>query len=478
MWGGRFEKPPAESARAFTRSFPVDRRMYREDIVASRAHAAMLGRGGIIPEASATALTDALDALLCELVAADGPPLTDDEDIHSFVERELTERIGEDGRRLHVARSRNDQVATDLRVYCKGFSVRLALAVLELMDEIGNRASNETETLMPGFTHLQIAQPITLGHYLLALAEMHERDLTGILHAHSMADVCPLGSGALAGVPFNVDRESVAEELGFSQITRNSVDAVSDRDFVTGILHACAVLAGHLSRWSEDLVIWASPGYRMLKFDEGYATGSSMLPQKQNPDVAELTRAKAGLITGIATGWQVTLKAVPMAYGLDLQEDKRAVFGAEDNLLGTLNVLTGVMATIEFDRNRMRELAARGHPAALEIADYLSELGVPFRDAHAVVGGLVRLAESKGVSLEELEDTEFSKADSRLPGNVRRRLGLREIVDRRVSPGGTAPILVAQEAVRARQRIAWQRDHVYELIEQRLPNALRPAVSG
>ena len=216
----------------------------------------------------------------------------------------------------------------------------------------------------------------------------------------------------------------------------------------------------------------------MLKFDEGYATGSSMLPQKQNPDVAELTRGKAGLITGIATGWQVTLKSVPMAYGLDLQEDKRAVFGAEDNLLGMLHVLTGVIATIEFDRNRMRELAGRGHPAALEIADYLSELGVPFRDAHAVVGGLVRLAESKGVSLEELEDIEFSKVDSRLPGNVRSRLGLREIVDRRVSPGGTAPILVAQEAVRARQRIAWQRDHVRELIEQRLPNALRPTVSG
>lgn len=478
MWGGRFEKPPAESARAFTRSFPVDRRMYREDIVASRAHAAMLGRGGIIPADSAAALTDALDALLTELVAADGPPLTDDEDIHSFVERELTERIGEDGRRLHVARSRNDQVATDLRLYCKGLSIRVALAVLDLMDEIVNRASNETETLMPGFTHLQIAQPITLGHYLLALAEMHERDLTGVLYAHSMADVCPLGSGALAGVPFNVDREGVAEELGFSQITRNSVDAVADRDFVTVLLNACAALSGHLSRWSEDLVIWASPGYRMLKFDEGYATGSSMLPQKQNPDVAELTRGKAGLITGIATGWQVTLKSVPMAYGLDLQEDKRAVFGAEDNLLGMLHVLTGVMATIEFDRNRMRELAGRGHPAALEIADYLSELGVPFRDAHAVVGGLVRLAESKGVSLEELEDIEFSKVDSRLPGNVRSRLGLRGIVDRRVSPGGTAPILVAQEAVRARQRIAWQRDHVRELIEQRLPNALRPTVSG
>ena len=476
MWGGgRFEKPPAESARAFTRSFPVDRRMYREDIVASRAHAAMLGRGGIIPAVSATALTDALDALLRELVAAGGPPLTDDEDIHSFVERELTERIGEDGRRLHVARSRNDQVATDLRLYCKGLSIRLALALLDLMDVIVDRASDETETLMPGFTHLQIAQPITLGHYLLALVEMHERDLAGVLHAHSMADVCPLGSGALAGVPFNVDREGVAEELGFSQITRNSLDAVADRDFVTVILNACAGLAGHLSRWSEDLVIWASPGYRMLKFDEGYATGSSMLPQKQNPDVAELTRAKAGVIAGIATGWQVTLKSVPMAYGLDLQEDKRAVFGAEDNLLGTLNALTGAMATIEFDRSRMRELAGRGHPAALEIADYLSELGVPFRDAHAVAGRLVRLAELKGVSLEQLEDVEFSKVDSRLPGTVRSRLGLREIVDRRVSSGGTAPRLVAQEAVRARQRIVWQRDHVCELVEHRLPQALRPA---
>ena len=238
MWGGRFDKAPADRARAFTRSFPIDRRMYREDIVASRAHAAMLGRSGLLPKDSVGAIIGGLDGLLDELVAAGGPPLTDDEDIHSFVERELTERIGEDGRRLHFARSRNDQVATDFRLYCKGFSLRLADALLDLMEVLVTRAAEEAETVAPGFTHLQVAQPITLGHYFLALTEMHERDLSEVIRAFSSADVCPLGSGALSGVPYDIDREGVAEELGFSQISRNSLDAVADRDFVTVILNA------------------------------------------------------------------------------------------------------------------------------------------------------------------------------------------------------------------------------------------------
>jgi argininosuccinate lyase len=473
MWGGRFDKPPADSARAFTRSFPIDRRMYREDIVASRAHAAMLGRCGFLSEDSVGAIIGGLDGLLEELVAVGGPPMTDDEDIHSFIERELTERIGEDGRRIHFARSRNDQVATDFRLYCKGFSLRLADVILNLMEVLVTRAAEEAETVAPGFTHLQVAQPITRGHYFLALTEMHERDLSELLRAFSVADVCPLGSGALAGVPYGIDREGVAEELGFSQISRNSLDAVADRDFVTVILNACSGLAGHLSRWAEDLVIWASPGYRLVRFDDAYSTGSSMLPQKQNPDIAELTRARAGSILGVAAGWQSVLKGVPLAYGLDMQEDKRAVFTVEDDLVVGLAAITGAMATIKVDRDRMAELARQGYPEAIEIADYLSELGAPFRDAHAAAGRLVRLAESKNVSLPSLEDSDFSEVDSRLPGEIRSRLDLRGIVDRRTSYGGTAPTLVLEEATRAEQRIDWHRDQVRQLAEDRLPQPLR-----
>ena len=479
MWGGRFDKPPADVARAFTRSYPVDRRMYREDIVASRAHAAMLGRQRIIPVGSANALVEALDALLTDLDRTGGPRLNaDDEDVHSYVERELTDRIGEDGRRLHVARSRNDQVATDFRLYCKGFCLRLLTAVLDLVDVLVQRADAEAETIAPGFTHLQVAQPITLGHYFLGLAEMHRRDVDHILYAYTVADVCPLGAGALAGVAFDIDREFVAEELCFGQVARNSLDAVSDRDFVSALLNACVGLTGHMSRWAEDLVIWASPAFGMVRFDDAFATGSSMLPQKLNPDVAELTRAKAGAVAGAAAGWQATLKGVPLTYALDMQEDKRTVFRVEDDVLAALRALTGALRTLTVNRERMAEVAVLGHSTAIEIADYLTERGVPFRDAHAAVGRLVRLAEAKGVELAELDEADFVEADKRLSGDVRDRLDLQRAVARRTSLGGTAPARVHEEAARANRWLRWQRDHLQDLIGRGLPPALRPLASA
>ena len=478
MWGGRFDKPPADVARAFTRSFPVDRRMYREDIVASRAHAAMLGRQKIIPARSSDALTSALDELLAELERTGGPPATaDDEDIHSYVERELTARIGDDGRRLHVARSRNDQVATDFRLYCKGFCLRLAAATLALLDVLVHRAEEEAETIAPGFTHLQVAQPVTLGHYFLGLSEMHRRDVDSILYAYTVADVCPLGAGALAGVGFDVDRDYVAAELCFSQVARNSLDAVSDRDFVSAVLHACVSLTGHLSRWSEDLVIWASPAYGMVRFDDAFATGSSMLPQKLNPDVAELTRAKAGAVAGAAVGWQATQKGVPLSYALDMQEDKRAVFRVEEDVLAALRALTGALRTLTVNRERMAAVASMGHPTAIEIADYLTERGVPFRDAHAAVGRLVRQAESRGVELADLNDADFSEAHERLTADVRDRLGLHQAVARRTSLGGTAPTRVKEEAARAHRWLRWQHDHVRDLTSRGLPPALQRLAS-
>lgn len=479
MWGGRFDKPPADVARAFTRSYPVDRRMYREDIVASRAHAAMLGRQAIIPSSSSDALTSALDELLAELDQVGGPPATaDDEDVHSYVERELTERIGDDGRRLHVARSRNDQVATDFRLYCKAFCIRLATAVLDLLGVLAQRAEEEAETVAPGFTHLQVAQPVTLGHYFLALFEMHRRDVDNILYAYTVSDVCPLGAGALAGVAFDIDREFVAEELCFSQVARNSLDAVSDRDFVSAVLQACATLSGHLSRWAEDLVIWASPGFGLVRFDDAFATGSSMLPQKLNPDVAELTRAKAGAIAGAAVGWQATLKGVPLSYALDMQEDKRSVFRVEDDIVAALRALTGALHTLTVNRGRMAEVASLGHPTAIEIADYLTEHGVPFRDAHAAVGRLVRLAEDRGVELAALDEADFAEADERLSGDIRDRLGLQSAVARRTSLGGTAPARVHEETARANRWLRWQCDHVQDLTSRGLPPALQPPATA
>ncbi len=475
MWGGRFDQPPAETARAFTRSYPVDRRMYREDIVASRAHAAMLGRRGIIAAASADALTAELDRLLDELTAAGGPPPdADDEDIHSFVERVLTERLGDDGRRLHAARSRNDQVATDFRLYCKGLTLRLAFALLDLLDVVVRRAGDEAHTAAPGFTHLQAAQPVTLGHYLLSLYEMHARDVQAALHAFTVADVCPLGSGALAGVPFDIDRDGAADELRFSQVSRNSMDAVADRDFVGALLHACTQLTGHASRWCEDLVVWSSPGFGLVRFDDRYATGSSMLPQKLNPDIAELSRGKAGAVMGAAAGWHATIKGVPLAYGLDMQEDKRTVFRVEDDVLPMLAALRGALDTLRVDRGRMAAAAQAGHPEALEIADYLTERGAPFRDAHQAAGRLVLLAESQGVTLGQLDDAAFAGVDDRLPGEVRARLDLARMVARRTSLGGTAPTRVLEEAGRARRWLTWQRQHLEGLAVRGLPPQLQP----
>ena len=478
MWGGRFEEPPAEAARAFTRSFPVDRRLYREDIVASIAHAGMLGARKIIPAADSEAVVQALERLLVELDAAGGPPDEGDEDIHSYIERVLIERLGDPGRRLHTARSRNDQVATDMRLYCKGLSLRTAARVLDLLDVLVTRAQAEAETLLPGMTHLQIGQPITLGHYLLGIGEMLKRDVIGFLSAFSIADVSPLGSGAVAGVPYPIDRRAAAARLGFAEISRNSVDAVADRDFVIAVLQVLSGLMGHLSRWSEDLVIWASPAFAMVEFDEAYATGSSLMPQKKNPDVAELVRGKAGSVQGILTGLAATVKSVPLSYGLDLQEDKQAVFGAEDHVMPALRALRGAFETLTFDRARMRQLAGEGYAGATEIADYLVARGAPFRTAHEIAGNLVRQAIASGRRLEELSDEEWRQADERLGGDMRTRLAPEESVARRNVEGGTAPERVRAESAEARAWIELQRGRIGELWAHGMPERLRPAASG
>ena len=472
MWGGRFESGPADAARAFTRSFPWDRRLYREDIVASSAHAAMLGGQGIISAADADALTAELDRLLRELDAAGGPADAGDEDIHSYVERVLIERLDDPGRRLHTARSRNDQVATDMRLYVKGLTLRLGRELVELMAALVERA--EPDTVAPGFTHLQSGQPVTLGHYLLSIHEMLSRDLDGCYQVFALADVCPLGSGALAGVPYDIDRERVAHALHFSQVTRNSMDAVADRDYLLALLNLGAGILLHLSRWAEDLVIWASPGYAMVEFDDAYATGSSLMPQKKNPDIAELVRGRAGTALGIVSGLAATLKGVPLTYGLDLQEDKQALFRMEDLVLPSLQIMREAFTTLRFDRARMAQMATAGYATATEIADYLVERGVPFREAHEIAGRVVTAAIGGGVELPGLTDDQLRAIDARLGSDLRERLTAESSVARRDVPGGTAPRRVRLAIADAQGRIDLERGRLRELAASGLPAVLNP----
>ncbi len=472
MWGGRFESEPADAARAFTRSFPWDRRLYREDIVASQAHAAMLGARGIIDASDAEALTGELDQLLQELDDSGGPLDAGDEDIHSYVERVLIERLGDPGRRLHTARSRNDQVATDMRLYVKGLTLRIGRALADLMAALVDRA--EPDTVAPGFTHLQSGQPVTLGHYLLAIHETLSRDLDACYQVFALADVCPLGSGALGGVPYDIDREHAAHALHFSQITRNSMDAVADRDYLLGLLNLGVGILLHLSRWAEDLVIWASPGYAMVEFDDAYATGSSIMPQKKNPDIAELVRGRAGTALGVASGMASTIKGVPLTYGLDLQEDKQALFRMEDVVLPTLAIMREALTTLRFDRERMAQMAASGYATATEIADYLVEGGAPFREAHEIAGRVVSAAIAAGVELHELTDDQLRAVDSRLGPEIRERLTAESSVARRDVPGGTAPRRVSLAIADAQRRIELERGRLRELAVSGLPAALAP----
>ena len=444
--------------------------MYREDIVASRAHAAMLGTQGIIDSVDAEAIVRELDRLFDELNETGGPADSGDEDIHSYVERVLIERLDDPGRRLHTARSRNDQVATDMRLYCKGLSLRVGRSLLELMAILVERA--EPDTLLPGFTHLQSAQPVTLGHYLLSIQEMLGRDLDRCYEVFALADVCPLGSGALAGVPYAVDRESVAHELRFSQIARNSMDAVADRDYILATLNLGTSILLHLSRWAEDLIVWSSPGYGLVEFDDGYATGSSLLPQKKNPDIAELVRA--GTALGIVTGLATSLKGVPLTYGLDLQEDKQALFRMEDLVMQTLQVLRDAFSCLHFHRARMAEMAAVGHATATDLADFLVERGVAFREAHEIAGRAVKEAIASGSELADLTDAQMQAIDPRLAPEVRERLTTESSVARRDVLGGTAPRRVVLAVEHAQGRIDLERSRLREIAASGLPQSLAP----
>jgi argininosuccinate lyase len=453
-WGGRFEKSPAKFLAEFGNSLPVDKRMWAEDIRGSIAHARMLAKQGVISEADADSIEAGLSEIYREIKAGRFEWNLADEDVHMAIERVLTERIGPAGARLHAGRSRNDQVATDARLYAKRAVVELAGAVLALRTVLLRLADENLAVVMPGYTHLQKAQPVLLSHHLLAYAWMLTRDLTRLRNAHEAADVLPLGSAALAGTTFPLDRDYVAARLGFSAVSANSMDAVSDRDFLLDLTYACAVAQTHLSRLAEEIILWSTDEFGFVTLDDEFSTGSSIMPQKKNPDFAELVRGKTGRVLGDLQSLLVTLKGLPLAYNKDMQEDKEPVFDAIDTLSGSLRAMAGMLDTMRIQAEKMRAGALGGFMAATDIADYLVGKGMPFREAHEVVGRLVLACEREGRTLQDLTAEEFAAHAPEFGPDVLDAVDIDKLVAKRMTLGGTGHDAVRSQLAAARDALA------------------------
>jgi argininosuccinate lyase len=440
---GRFAEPPDPAFHAMNRSLDVDRRLWPHDVAQSRAHVGMLAAQGIIPEADRDAILAALETVERELGEGSFPFEEADEDIHMAVERRITALAGEPAKRVHTARSRNDQVATDVAMFCRATAGELEAAVGELMRALVDLAERHADWPLPGYTHLQRAQPVYLAHHLLAYVWMLERDRARLRFAAGQADVLPLGAGALAGVNFDTDRGAVASALGFAAVAPNSIDAVSNRDFVLDLLHACAVCATHLSRLGAELVLWTSEEFGFAELPDSWSSGSSIMPQKKNPDAAELLRAKAPRVVSRLAALHGVLHALPLTYNKDMQEDKEHLFDAVDSLALALRAATGMTAGLRFRRERMAAAASDELIAATDLADWLVTRGTAFRDAHGVVGGLVREAVEGGRPLSEI-------AVQRLGEEVAPIFEQRSWLESKRSEGGTASARVAEQLERAR----------------------------
>lgn len=451
MWGGRFAEGPSSVMREINASIPFDKRMWRQDIAGSKAHVAMLGQQGIVSAEDAATISAGLDAV-AEDYARDGVP--EDlalEDIHMLTESRLAEKIGPVAGRLHTARSRNDQVATDFRLWVRDATDQVLAALDALQGALLARAEEHADSVMPGFTHLQSAQPVTLGHHLMAYFEMISRDVSRFSDNRARGNLCPLGSAALAGTGFPLDREMTAAALGFEGPTRNSLDAVSDRDFALDYLMAAAQCSLHLSRLAEEFVIWASQPFGFVKLSDQWSTGSSIMPQKRNPDAAELVRGHSGRIVGCLTALMITMKGLPLAYSKDMQDDKPPVFEAHDLLALSIAAMTGMVESAQFRTDRMRALAESGFATATDLADWLvREGGIPFREAHHITGRAVAAAEAKGVRLDQLELAELQAIDTRIDARVFDVLTVDASVASRMSFGGTAPARVRAAIAAAR----------------------------
>ncbi len=452
-WGGRFERPTDRAVEAYTASIEVDRRLAREDIRGSIAHARMLGRQGIIPTEDAARIVAGLERLLDEVERGEFPLDPALEDIHMNVEARLAALIGPDvAGRLHTARSRNDQVALDARLWTLRATGEVIDAIDRLQAVLLDLAERHAEDVMPGYTHLQRAQPVTLGHHLMAYVEMLERDVGRFADCAGRAASSPLGSGALAGAPYPLDREGVARELGLAGVTENSLDAVSDRDFVVEFQAAAAMCMMHLSRLAEEIVLWSTAEFGFLTLDDAFATGSSLMPQKKNPDVAELARGRTGRVYGNLIAVLTTLKALPLSYNRDLQEDKPGLFDTFDILLSTLDIMARMLPTVRFHTERMRAAAGSGYALATDVADYLVHKGLPFREAHHIVGAVVAYAAQQGKELHELDLDEYRRFSPLFDEDVR-AITVDSAVQARDLPGGTAPRRVREAVARARARL-------------------------
>ncbi len=452
MWGGRFAEGPSALMREINASISFDKRLWRQDIEASRAHVAMLCAREIVSQEDSDAIEEGLDRIADEYEAEGVPEDPALEDIHMHVEHRLAELIGPVAGRLHTARSRNDQVATDFRLWVRDAIDAADAAAEALQRALVARAAEHAATVMPGFTHLQAAQPVTLGHHLMAYYEMLRRDRSRLADARARLNECPLGSAALAGTSFPIDREAVALALGFDRPTANSLDAVSDRDFALDYLMAATLCALHLSRLAEEMILWASQPFGFLRLSDAFSTGSSIMPQKRNPDAAELVRGHCGRIAGALSALVMVMKGLPLAYCKDLQDDKPPVFEAQDLLMLSLAAMAGMVETVEFDAERMRAAAAAGHPTATDLADWLvREADLPFREAHHVAGRAVRLADEAGVPLWELSLDQLRELDARIGKGVFAVLSLDASVKSRTSFGGTAPPVVRKRIEAARK---------------------------
>jgi argininosuccinate lyase len=455
MWGGRFAEGPSALMREINVSIGVDKRLWREDIKASKAHVTMLAAQGIVSAEDCDAILKGLETIAAEYEVAgvkEDPSL---EDIHMHVEHRLTELIGAAAGRLHTARSRNDQVATDFRLWVRAAMDEIDAQLAAFQRVLVAKAEEHAESVMPGFTHLQSAQPVTLGHHLMAYYEMLRRDRSRFRDARARINESPLGSAALAGTSFPVDREATAGALGFDRPAANSLDAVSDRDFALDYLMAAAQCSLHLSRLAEELIVWASQPFGFVQLSDEFSTGSSIMPQKRNPDAAELVRGHSGRIAGAMMSLLITMKGLPLAYSKDMQDDKPPVFEAHDLLSISIQALAGMVETCRFDLEKMRAAAAAGFSTATDLADWLVRVaGVPFREAHHITGRAVKLAEEQGVGLAELELDALRRIDPRIDASVFDVLSVDASVRSRTSYGGTAPERVREQIARARDGLA------------------------
>ena len=445
LWAGRFQKETDTLVNDFNSSIQFDARMYREDITGSMAHAAMLGRQGIIEQSEAEAIIAGLKAILADVDAGAVEFSVDNEDIHMNIETLLTARIGDTGKRLHTARSRNDQVALDIRLYLKK-EIRVIIdQVLNLMQTLVKKAEANRESYMPGYTHLQRAQPTTFAHYMMAYANMFRRDVTRLEDCLERMDEMPLGSGALAGTTYPIDRQSVADELGFARITQNSLDGVSDRDFAIEFLSACSIMMMHLSRFSEEIIMWCSWEFRFAELDDAYSTGSSIMPQKKNPDVAELVRGKTGRVYGSLITLLTVMKSLPLAYNKDMQEDKEPVFDTIDTVEQCLPVFTAMLDTLTVKPQQMAKAASAGFINATDCADYLVRKGMPFRDAYMIVGRLVHHCIRLDETLDTLPLDDFRSISPLFDEDIYQALELRTCVEERKVAGGPSSAAVTNQ---------------------------------